>query len=157
MSVMIPMSRNLEPGRSMLDFDAIRIRLASPRRSGLSHGEVTKPEDDQLPDLQAGAGRPLLREDLRPITDWEFAVRQVQAHEAPRGDLRQVRRRGDAVEGTPRAHGPHRASPAREPRVVLQGLPSRIGHILNISLTGPGWRILYFESYVVIDVGDCPE
>ena len=30
MSVMIPMRPNLEPGRSMLDFDAIRIRLASP-------------------------------------------------------------------------------------------------------------------------------
>ncbi len=45
MSVMIPMRPNLEPGRSMLDFDAIRIRLASPEKiRSWSHGEVTKPE-----------------------------------------------------------------------------------------------------------------
>ncbi len=36
-------------------------------------------------------------------------VRQVQAPEAPRRDLREVRRRGDARQGAPRAHGPHRA------------------------------------------------
>ena len=36
-------------------------------------------------------------------------VRQVQAPEAPRRDLREVRRRSDAVEGPARAHGPHRA------------------------------------------------
>ena len=39
-------------------------------------------------------------------------VRQVQAAQAPRRRLREVRRRGDAVEGPARAHGPHRA---REP------------------------------------------
>jgi DNA-directed RNA polymerase beta' subunit len=38
----------------------------------------------------------------------------------------------------------------------FKGLPSRIGHILDISLRDLE-RILYFESYVVIDVGDCPE
>jgi DNA-directed RNA polymerase subunit beta' len=38
----------------------------------------------------------------------------------------------------------------------FKGLPSRIGHILDISLRDLE-RILYFESYVVIDPGDCPE
>mgnify|MGYP003694590417 CR=1 FL=1 len=36
-------------------------------------------------------------------------VRQVQAHEVPRHHLREVRRRGDAHQGAPRAHGPYRA------------------------------------------------
>ena len=38
----------------------------------------------------------------------------------------------------------------------FKGLPSRIGHILDISLRDLE-RILYFESFVVIDPGDCPE
>src|SRR5258705_2591490 len=35
----------------------------------------------------------------------------------------------------------------------FKGLPSRIGHLLDISLRDLE-RILYFESYVVIDPGD---
>ena len=38
----------------------------------------------------------------------------------------------------------------------FKGLPSRIGHLLDISLRDLE-RILYFESYVVVDPGDCPE
>ena len=40
-------------------------------------------------------------------------------------------------------------------RVVLQGLPSRIGHLLDISLRDLE-AVLYFESYVVVDPGDAP-
>ena len=69
--------------------------------------------DDQLPDLQAGAGRPVLREDLRADHRLGVPLRQVQADEAPRRDLRQVRRRGDAGQGPPRAARPHRAGDAR--------------------------------------------
>src|SRR3546814_1913156 len=36
-------------------------------------------------------------------------VRQVQAHEVSRHRLREVRRRGHAVQGAARADGPHRA------------------------------------------------
>ena len=35
----------------------------------------------------------------------------------------------------------------------FKGLPSRIGHLLDISLRDLE-RILYFEAYVVIDPGD---
>jgi DNA-directed RNA polymerase subunit beta' len=37
----------------------------------------------------------------------------------------------------------------------FKGLPSRIGHLLDISLRELE-RILYFEAYVVIDAGDAP-
>ena len=45
-------------------------------------------------------------------------VRQVQAPEAPRRHLREVRRRGDARQGPPRADGPHRARLARRAHLV---------------------------------------
>jgi len=37
----------------------------------------------------------------------------------------------------------------------FKGLPSRIGHLLDISLRDLE-GILYFESYVVVDAGDAP-
>src|SRR5262245_66681910 len=36
---------------------------------------------------------------------------------------------------------------------VFKGLPSRIGHLLDISLRDLE-RVLYFEAYVVVDPGD---
>ena len=47
-------------------------------------------------------------------------LRQVQADEAPRRRLRQVRRRGHPVQGAPRAHGAHRAGEPGLARLVLQ-------------------------------------
>ena len=109
--------------------------------------------DHQLPDLQAGTRRSLLREDLRPDHRLGVPLRQVQADEAPRRRLRQVRRRGDQVQGAPRADGTHRAGLAGLHVWFFKGLPSRIGHLLDISLRDLE-RILYFESYVVIDPGE---
>ena len=40
-------------------------------------------------------------------------------------------------------------------RLVLQGLPSRIGHLLDISLRDLE-RVLYFENYVVVEPGEAP-
>ena len=59
--------------------------------------------DHQLPDLQAGARRPVLRQDLRAGEGLRVQLRQVQAHEAPRRGVREVRRRGHPVQGAPRA------------------------------------------------------
>ena len=77
--------------------------------------------DHQLPDVQAGTRRPVLRQDLRPGHRLGVPLRQVQAHEAPRRDLRQVRRRGHPGEGPARAAGPYHAGHAGQPRLVLQG------------------------------------
>ena len=65
--------------------------------------------DDQLPHLQARARRLVLRPHLRADQGLRVPVRQVQAHEVSRHHLREMRRRGDAVEGAARAHGPYRA------------------------------------------------
>ena len=77
--------------------------------------------DHQLPDLQAGARRAVLRPHLRPHPGLGVLVRQVQAHEAPRRDLRQVRRRSHAGARPPRASGPYRTGQPLLARVVLQG------------------------------------
>ena len=47
-------------------------------------------------------------------------LRQVQAHAAPWRGLREVRRRGDPVQGPARAHGPHRPRDARRAHLVFE-------------------------------------
>ena len=79
--------------------------------------------DDQLPHAQAREGRPLLREDLRSDQGLGVLLRQVQARPLQGHHLRALWRRGHALEGAPRAHGPHRARRARHAHLVLQGCP----------------------------------
>jgi hypothetical protein len=76
--------------------------------------------DHQLPHLQARARRPVLRAHLRADQGLRVLVRQVQAHEVQGHHLREVRRRGDAVAGAARAHGPHRAGGAGRAYLVPQ-------------------------------------
>ena len=75
-------------------------------------GRGQESRDDQLPHLQARAGRPLLPEDLRPGPRLRVRLRQVQAHQVQGRRLRPLRRRGDDRPRPPRAHGPHRAGRA---------------------------------------------
>ena len=80
--------------------------------------------DHQLPHVQAREGRSFLREDLRPGQGLGVLLRQVQAHPLPRHGLRPLRRRGDPLQGAPRAHGPHRAGRARSCHIwFFKGLP----------------------------------
>ena len=48
-------------------------------------------------------------------------LRQVQARPLQGNHLRALWRRGDAAEGAPRAHGPHRPRRPGQPHLVLQG------------------------------------
>ena len=140
---------------ALKDFNAIKISLASPekiRSWSLRRGHEAR--DDQLPHVQAGAGRALLREDLRPDHRLGMPLRQVQADEAPRRGLRQVRRRGHASPRSAASGWATSSWPSPVSHVwFFKGLPSRIGHLLDISLRDLE-RILYFESYVVIDPGE---
>ncbi len=80
-------------------------------------------------------------------------VRQVQTHEAPRRDLRQVRRRSDSRPRAPRAPGPYRTGQPCSHVWFFKGLPSRIGHLLDITLRELE-RVLYFEAFVIVDPGE---
>ena len=57
--------------------------------------------DDQLPHPQAGEGRALLREDLRPDPRLGVLLRQVQAGPLQGHHLRALRRRGHSRQGAP--------------------------------------------------------
>ncbi len=96
-------------------FDAIRIGLASPDKiRSWSYGEVKKPETINYRTFKPERDGLFCAKIFGPIKDYEcLPVRQVQAPQAPRRHLREVRRRGDARQGAARAYGAHRA---REPR-----------------------------------------
>ena len=89
--------------------------------------------DHQLPDPAPGEGRAVLREDLRAHQGLGVLLRQVQARPVPGHHLRALRRRGHALQGAARAHGPHRAGRPRRPHLVparhpeLAGVPAH-GH-----------------------------
>jgi DNA-directed RNA polymerase subunit beta' len=77
------------------------VQIAWPRRSRsavVPRGDQ-KTRDHQLPHVQTGARRAFLRQDLRPDQGLRVQLRQIQADEAPRGDLRKMRRRGHSVQG----------------------------------------------------------
>src|SRR6266545_6270262 len=94
------------------EFDAIKTGLASPDKiRSWSYGEVKKPETINYRTFKPERDG-LFCEDLRAGQGLRVPVRQVQAAEAPRRHLREVRRRSDARQGAPRTDGPHRA---REP------------------------------------------
>ena len=104
------------------DFDSIRISLASPEKiRSWSHGEVTKPETINYRTFKPERDGLVLRPYFRTHRRLGMLVRQVQAHEASRRDLRQVRRRSHAVARPPRAPGPYRTGQPLLARVVLQG------------------------------------
>ena len=77
-----------DKGNLVVDFDAIKISLASPEKiRAWSHGEVTKPETINYRTFKTGAGWSFLRQDLRARNRLGVPLRQVQAHEAPRRHL----------------------------------------------------------------------
>ena len=94
--------------------------------------------DDQLPDLPAREGRPVLRADLRPGEGLGVRLRQVPRDEVQGDDLRPLRRQGDALAGAPQADGPHRAGRAGRPHLVLQGHAQPPGHAAGHADDQPG-------------------
>ena len=92
------------------EFDAIKIGLASPEKiRSWSYGEVKKPETINYRTFKPERDGLFCAKHLRADQGLRVPLRQVQAAQAPRRDLREVRRRGDARQGAPRAHGPYRA------------------------------------------------
>ena len=109
--------------------------------------------DDQLPDAQAGEGRSVLRAHLRSDQGLGVLLRQVQA-DPPHGHrLRQVRRRGHALQGPPRADGSHRAGRPVSHIWYVKGTPSRLGLLLDITPRNLE-RVLYFALYLVTSVDE---
>jgi len=139
------------------DFEAIRISLASPEKIlGWSHGEVTKPETINYRTFKPERDGLFCAKIFGPVTDWECLC----------GKYKRMKHRGVVcdkcgVEVTQSKVRRERlghiklASPCSHVW-FFKGLPSRIGHLLDIPLRELE-KVLYFESYIVIDPGDVPE
>jgi DNA-directed RNA polymerase subunit beta' len=138
------------------EFDAIRISLASPEKiRSWSHGEVTKPETINYRTFKPERDGLFCAKIFGPVTDWECLC----------GKYKRMKHRGVicdkcGVEVTlskvrrERLGHIELASPCSHVW-FFKGLPSRIGHLLDLSLRDLE-RVLYFESFVVIDPGEAP-
>src|SRR6059036_3251626 len=143
-----------ERGALTSDFDAIRISLASPEKiMSWSHGEVTKPETINYRTFKPERDGLFCAKIFGPITDWECLCGKYKRMkhrgvicdkcgvEVTQAKVRRERL-GHITLATPVSHV-----------WFFKGLPSRIGHLLDISLRDLE-RVLYFEAYVVVDPGD---
>jgi DNA-directed RNA polymerase subunit beta' len=128
--------------------------LASPEKiREWSFGEVTKPETINYRSFKPEKDGLFCERIFGPVKDWECSC----------GKYKRIRYRGVicdrcGVEVT-------RANVRRERLGHIElavpishiwffkGLPSRIGHLLNMTIRDLE-RILYYESYIVIDPGD---
>ncbi len=143
-------------GTAITDFDSIRISLASPEKiRSWSHGEVTKPETINYRTFKPERDGLFCARIFGPVTDWECLC----------GKYKRMKHRGVicdkcGVEVTlskvrrERLGHIELASPCSHVW-FFKGLPSRIGHLLDISLRDLE-SVLYFESYVVVDPGEAP-
>src|SRR3954462_648334 len=136
------------------DFDAIRISLASPDKIlSWSHGEVTKPETINYRTFKPERDGLFCAKIFGPVTDWECLCGKYKRMkhrgvicdkcgvEVTQAKVRRERL-GHITLATPVSHV-----------WFFKGLPSRIGHLLDISLRDLE-RVLYFEAYVVVDPGE---
>ena len=141
-------------GALTIDFDAIRISLASPDKiMSWSHGEVAKPETINYRTFKPERDGLFCAKIFGPITDWECLC----------GKYKRMKHRGVICDKCGVEVTQAKVRRERLGHITLatsvshvwffKGLPSRIGHLLDIALRDLE-RILYFEAYVVIDPGE---
>ncbi len=139
------------------NYEAIRISLASPDKiRSWSHGEVTKPETINYRTFKPERDGLFCARIFGPVSDWECLC----------GKYKRMKHRGVicdkcGVEVTQSKVRRERlghielASPCSHVW-FFKGLPSRIGHLLDITLRDLE-KILYFETYIVVDEGNVPD
>ncbi|MBZ0114650.1 MAG: DNA-directed RNA polymerase subunit beta' [Thermoanaerobaculia bacterium] len=138
----------------MQDFNAIKISIASPDKiRSWTHGEVTKAETINYRTFKPERDGLFCAKIFGPITDWECLC----------GKYKRMKHRGVVCDKCGVEVTRSRVRRERMGHIELaapvshvwffKGLPSRIGHLLDLPLRDLE-RILYFESYVVIDPGD---
>ncbi len=136
------------------DFEAVRIRLASPEKiREWSYGEVKKPETINYRTFKPERDGLFCAKIFGPIKDWECICGKYKRMkhrgvvcdkcgvEVIQSKVRRERL-GHIELATPVAH-----------IWFLKGLPSRIGTLLDMTMRHLE-KVLYFESYVTIDPGD---
>ncbi len=138
------------------DFEAIRIKLASPEKiREWSYGEVKKPETINYRTFKPERDGLFCAKIFGPVKDWECLCGKYKRMkhrgvvcdkcgvEVIQSKVRRERM-GHIELATPVAH-----------IWFLKGVPSRIGILLDMTMRQLE-KVLYFESYIVIDPGDTP-
>src|SRR6266478_5556845 len=145
-----------EKPKNPLAFNAIRISIASPEMiRSWSHGEVKKPETINY-------------RTFKPERDGLFCAKifgPTKDYECNCGKYKRMRHRGVVCE---KCGVEVIQSKVRRERMghielatpvvhiwFLKSLPSRIGALLDMSLKEIE-KVLYFESYIVVDPGETP-
>ena len=136
-----------------VSFDSIRIRLASPDKiRSWSYGEVKKPETINYRSFKPEKDGLFCAKIFGPTKDWECNC----------GKYKRMKHRGivcdkcgvEVIQSQVRRERMGHIELAAPVAHIwfLKGLPSRIGTLLDMSLKHLE-RVLYFESYVVVDPG----
>ena len=142
--------------RKPTDFDSIRIQLASPDTiRAWSHGEVTKPETINYRSFKPERDGLFCERTFGPVKDWNCHC----------GKYKGIRYRGVVCD---RCGVEVTQAKVRRERLghielavpvshiwYFKSLPSRIGALLDISMRNLE-RVLYYESYVVLDPQEAP-
>ncbi|MBI5838452.1 MAG: DNA-directed RNA polymerase subunit beta' [Candidatus Eisenbacteria bacterium] len=140
--------------RKPATFNSIKIKLASPEViKEWSYGEVTKPETINYRSFKPEKDGLFCEKIFGPVKDWECNC----------GKYKRIRYRGVVcdrcgVEVTQAKVRRERLGHIELAEPVahiwfFKGVPSRIGHLLDMSIRDLE-RVLYYESYVVIDAGN---
>ena len=142
--------------RKPTDFSSIRIQLASPETiREWSHGEVTKPETINYRSFKPERDGLFCERIFGPVKDWECHC----------GKYKRIRYRGVVCDRCGVEVTQSRVRRERLGHIELavpvshiwyfKSIPSRIGYLLDISIRDLE-RVLYYESYVIVDPGDAP-
>ncbi len=144
----------VEKPKDPIMFNAIRIRLASPEKiRSWSFGEVKKPETINYRTFKPERDGLFCAKIFGPVKDWECNCGKYKRmkHKGIICEkcgveviLSKVRRErmGHIELASPVAH-----------IWFFKGLPSRIGNFIDLTLRELE-KVIYFESYIVIDPGD---
>jgi DNA-directed RNA polymerase subunit beta' len=142
--------------RKQISYNAMRIQLASPETiRQASHGEVTKPETINYRTFKPEKDGLFCEKIFGPVKDWECNC----------GKYKRIRYRGVICDRCGVEVTQAKVRRERMGHIELavpvshiwyfKGVPSRIGYMLEMSVRDLE-RVLYYESYVVIDPGDTP-
>ena len=143
-----------EKPRDAVSFDSMRIRIASPDKiRSWSYGEVKKPETINYRSFKPEKDGLFCAKIFGPIKDWECNC----------GKYKRMKHRGivcdkcgvEVIQSKVRRERMGHIDLAAPVAHIwfLKGVPSRIGTLLDMSLKHLE-KILYFESYVVLDPGN---
>jgi DNA-directed RNA polymerase subunit beta' len=143
-----------EKPKNPTEFEAIRIKLASPEKiRAWSYGEVKKPETINYRTFKPERDGLFCAKIFGPVKDWECIC----------GKYKRMKHRGvvcdkcgveviQAKSRRERLGNIELATPVAH-IWFLKGIPSRIGTLLDMTMRQLE-KVLYFESYIVVDPGD---